>query len=180
MKTKKMILGIALIVMAMIITACAPKYDPEKDFEARPVEGGKGVEITRYVGDKFEVHIPSKIQKLPVVHIGSMAFLEKGITSVNIPNSVTNIGAGAFYNCTGLSSITLPNSVTNIGAWAFSNCTGLIIVTFEGTIPWENLGSSYYSYHLTPFDGDLRDKYLAGGIGTYTRPNDDSYTWTKQ
>jgi hypothetical protein len=25
----------------------------------------------------------------------------------------------------------------------------------------------------------LRAKYLAGGVGTYTRPNGD-YTWTKQ
>jgi hypothetical protein len=32
------------------------------------------------------------------------------------------------------------------------------------------------------FPGDLRDKYLAadGGIGTYTRPDDESEIWTKQ
>jgi len=29
------------------------------------------------------------------------------------------------------------------------------------------------------FPGDLRDKYLAGGIGTYTRENGGS-TWTKK
>jgi hypothetical protein len=28
--------------------------------------------------------------------------------------------------------------------------------------------------------GDLREKYLAGGIGRYTRPNTTSKTWTKQ
>jgi hypothetical protein len=26
----------------------------------------------------------------------------------------------------------------------------------------------------------LRDKYLAGGIGTYTRPNGSSETWTRR
>jgi len=26
----------------------------------------------------------------------------------------------------------------------------------------------------------LRAKYLAGGIGTYTRPSGESNTWTKQ
>jgi len=26
----------------------------------------------------------------------------------------------------------------------------------------------------------LRTKYLAGGIGTYTRPNGESETWTKK
>jgi len=29
------------------------------------------------------------------------------------------------------------------------------------------------------FQGDLRDKYLARGIGTYTRAS-GGYTWTKQ
>jgi hypothetical protein len=33
---------------------------------------------------------------------------------------------------------------------------------------------------MPPFDGDLPYKYLNGGIGTYTRPNGSSTTWTKQ
>ncbi len=42
-----------------------------------------------------------------------------------IPNSVTSIGDGAFFGCTGLISVTIPNSVTSIGFAAFSDCTGL-------------------------------------------------------
>ena len=40
------------------------------------------------------------------------------IVSVDIPNSVTSIGYGAFRNCTGLRTIdmvAIPNSVTSIG-----------------------------------------------------------------
>jgi hypothetical protein len=29
-------------------------------------------------------------------------------------------------------------------------------------------------------DDSLRTKYLADGVGTYTRPNGNSNTWTKQ
>ena len=39
-----------------------------------------------------------------------------------IPNSVTNIGDGAFRWCGSLQSVTIPNSVTKIGDGAFSGC----------------------------------------------------------
>lgn len=47
------------------------------------------------------------------------------ITSLVIPESVTQIGIYAFYKCCGLTSISLPNSVTSIGTNAFNGCSGL-------------------------------------------------------
>ena len=58
-----------------------------------------------------------------------------GLTSVTIPNSVTNIGNFAFLSCSGLTSVTIPNSVTNIGDYAFNGCSGLTSVTVEQTTP---------------------------------------------
>ena len=51
-----------------------------------------------------------------------------------IPNSVTSIGKGAFYNCDSLTSIEIPNSVTSIGVRAFSSCDSLTEVNYLGTI----------------------------------------------
>ena len=50
-----------------------------------------------------------------------------GLTSIEIPESVTSIGESAFRGCSGLTSITIPDSVTSIGDYAFRGCSGLTI-----------------------------------------------------
>ena len=57
-----------------------------------------------------------------------------GLTSITIPNSVTSIGDHAFSFCTGLTSITIPNSVTSIGNSAFSGCDNLISITIPNSV----------------------------------------------
>ena len=57
------------------------------------------------------------------------------LSSITIPDSVTEIGANAFANCSGLTSVTIPDSVTSIGTAAFWGCTSLISVTVNATIP---------------------------------------------
>ena len=57
-----------------------------------------------------------------------------GCKNTIIPNSVTTIGEGAFYGCTGLTSVTIPNSVTNIGNNAFSYCNGLTSIDIQNSV----------------------------------------------
>lgn len=57
-----------------------------------------------------------------------------GLTSVNIPNSVTSIYFSAFSGCTGLMSVTIGNGVTDIGDNAFEGCSGLTSVTIGKSV----------------------------------------------
>ena len=56
-------------------------------------------------GFRGELEIPSTIEEHPVCRIGGEAFFYcSGLTSVKIPNGVTDIGRGAFSYCSGLMS----------------------------------------------------------------------------
>ena len=55
------------------------------------------------------------------------------IETVIIEFNITNIGPGAFYNCTSLTSISIPVSVTSVGTGAFTGCTALQDVYYGGT-----------------------------------------------
>jgi len=78
-----------------------------------------------------------------VTEIGEWAFYNCGnLTTVTIPNSVVTIGPKAFDNCDGLTSIKIPNSVTSIGEEAFYNCNKLSSLTIgEGV---KSIGSNAF------------------------------------
>jgi len=94
-----------------------------------------GLTITAYIGSATAVVIPASINGYPVVRIGDWAFADKTtLTSMTIPNSVTNIGVSAFSACFGLTSITIPNSVKNIGDSAFYYCYALTRVVIPNSV----------------------------------------------
>ena len=57
--------------------------------------------------------------------IGSRAFYETRLTSIDIPKGVTSIKDYAFYNSQKLEKADLPDSLTSIGEYAFHRCFSL-------------------------------------------------------
>ena len=77
--------------------------------------------------------------------IASLAFHYRiSLTSINIPNSVTSIGAGAFSYCESLISINIPNSVTSIGDAVFSDCESLTSINIPNSVT--SIGDSAFSF----------------------------------
>lgn len=57
-----------------------------------------------------------------------------GLTSVNIPNTVTSIGGSCFGGCTSLTSINIPDSVASIGSNCFDSCSNLKSVNISNNV----------------------------------------------
>ena len=58
------------------------------------------------------------------------------LTSVTIPNSVTDIEASAFSGCSNLVSVTIPDSVIYIKSSTFSGCSSLTSITIPNSVTY--------------------------------------------
>ena len=75
----------------------------------------KTVTITKYTGTESTVILPSTISSWPVTKIGEDALKDNTtITSVTIPDSVTEIGSNAFAGCTNLTSVNYAGDWSNL------------------------------------------------------------------
>ena len=76
-----------------------------------------------------------------ITNIGNAAFKDcSGLTNIEIPDSVTNIGSGVFKGCSGLTSIEIPNGVTSItSGYLFVGCDNLASITVaEGNTVYDS------------------------------------------
>lgn len=156
----------------IIIDERNPNYTSEDGI----IYNKEKTEILFYPSASGDLTIP-----FGVTTIGDMACYGAGnLSSLVISEGVTSIEWGAFDNCFNLTSVIIPSTVTSIGSSAFGS-SNIISVTFEGTIEEKDFSPGGGGNSPT-FVGDLRDKYLSsdGGIGTYTRSDSSSTTWTKQ
>ena len=95
---------------------------------------GEPLHYYGYVEPSGNLVIPDTViyggNKYPVGEIWDAFAYCKYLTSVTIPNTVTN--SGYFIDCRGLESVSISNSVTTIGS--FSGCTNLKSITIPNSV----------------------------------------------
>lgn len=72
----------------------------------------------------------------------------KAGTSFNIPDSVTVIGNGAFYNCINLENIIIHGDVVSLGDWAFDSCRSLKSLIIPDSVTAIGEGAFYFCADL--------------------------------
>ena len=112
------------------------------------------------VSDKASPSSPPAPTKLTAIPHGitkiTKEILERGITELTIPDSVTIIDERAFEGCTKLREIFIPDSVTTIGEDAFNDCKSLAYITIPNSVT--NLGKGVFHgctalTHITILNG---------------------------
>ena len=157
MKAKIQNLFIALSVLALPMLGHA---------QVNYMVSGNTAYVTDSPNASGNVVITNTYDGYPVTSIGDDAFESSGITSVIIPNSVTNIGEQAFAGCYSLTSVTIPDSVTSIGVGAFFKCYDLTSVTIPNSVT--SIGESAFlrCFSLTNITVNATNSYYAslGGV----------------
>lgn len=126
------------------------QVNPASDFAYTAADGE--VTITDYIGTSEHVLIPDTIDGLPVTALGHRAFYEKTVTTVVVPDSVTEIGAACFSGDNYLVSLKLPDGLKRLPPASLESCMRLY--DFDLPQSLEKIYSSvfefnYYLTHLT-------------------------------
>lgn len=125
------------------------------------ITGGTSITTCEFYNfyDLASVTLPNTLET-----IESQAFVNTGLTEINIPETVTSIGNEAFYGCDKLTSITIPISVRSIGRDAFYECNSLTTVNYRGNQEQWNSISIYQD------DNSNESLINANKVWNYTEP----------
>ncbi len=149
---KRALSVILIAVMLTALPAAAPLSayasdgPAETDAYSYTVNKDGTATIMHYFGDEADVTIPSALDGHKVVKIASSAFYgRESLTSVVIPDTVTDIAGGYYYKdpeteeidympgafafCPALTDVYIGRSVSKIGDSAFRNCPSLTGLT---------------------------------------------------
>ena len=102
--------------------------------------GTTTIQINKYLGDTENVVIPEEINGQKVTSIAGNSFSGCTMKSLQIPDTVTEIGYDAFNGCINLTKVNIPSSLEILNKDTFSSC--------------ENIETIYFPDGFTAFNGN--------------------------
>ena len=150
---KQINLTFLLIVLMSMISSKSQAYDIA-------VENDDGVTIYyNLINNKTELevtykdlYVASYIKSIGYENVRNLSIPDNVIYNAH-KYSVTSISRRAFEGCSSLTSVSIPNSVSNIGSLAFSECYGLPIennIRYADTYLVGVIDKSLSDYHINP------------------------------
>ncbi len=89
-----------------------------------------------YEGAETDLVLPESVNGNPYVIANTAFYKNETLTSIVIPEGVTEIQKYTFSGCDSLTSVTIPDSVTSIGEDAFYSCDSLTAVYITDIAAW--------------------------------------------
>lgn len=162
-KVNNPILAIAFSAIICIASLLSLNLFAEAtETERTVIDSGKSGVVTWTLYDDGELCIEGKGEMASYGFRASpLGDYADSITSVNIKNGITYIGAYSFYGCSLIESIEFPDSVTSIGGNAFLNCTNLSTIKLPNGI--RSIGNDAFTdtaYYSDPANWDNGMLYL--------------------
>jgi uncharacterized repeat protein (TIGR02543 family) len=137
--------------------------DWEYTLDSTSLENAK---ITKYNGAGGAVTIPSDIGGHVVIEIGQQAFYQRtDVTSITIPETVKTLGVYAFAG-SGITSVVVPESVTEISS-AFNNCTSLTSATITASTNYKVFSGPIFKGCTNLVSVEFGEKVLRIGEETF-------------
>lgn len=161
MKVKNLVsvLAIVLLILSQFNVGAiqvVAMQEEENEFTYNVLENE--IEITGYTGSNTTISIPDTIADKPVTKIRDSAFYNKGLTGIEIPNSIQAIGQNAFKS-NQLTGVRIPGSITTIGSSAFAQ-NELEHIYFQGNHTADTL--HFISNDTTIFANQIKNGSLFG------------------
>ena len=88
------------------------------------------------------------------------------LVTLDLPDTLTSIGASAFQGCTSLVTLDLPDTLTSIGAYAFTECTSLTTLDLPDTLT--SIGKFAFERCTSLATLDLPDTLTSIGDGAFS------------
>ena len=131
--------------------------------------------IVKYSGNMRNLTIPETLDGYTVKKIANNVFEgNKYICTLTIPDTIVEIGAGAFLKCSDLSNVTLSKGLTKMGGYAFGDCDSLTSIEIPKSLK-ETTSQYYmnyiYDYHYGVFIASDNLKNVTFEEGTTTIAN---------